>query len=268
MSRQFNRRQQVYEKIYQKQFYNYLISVNNSVAKWIDKNGLVVDIDAFLKLENVEAIYRRLYTRLTLSEAKLSYSELPSIKKKDFIDVLAGLLTVDTNDVPIGIWRRLLNDFLTVRIAGRIQEVNNTSRNRIAFLIQKGIDEGLGGREVARTIRQDRGFNRNRSLAIARTETVTAMNQGKYLAAFSSPYVMEKKWSPVVDARTRLSHAAMKDVDWKDLTQWFWLANDKGMLEQAQYPGDNSLGASNVVNCRCALLTRAKKDINGRLIRK
>lgn len=267
MPKQFNRRQQVYERIYRKRFYNYLASINSKVAKWIDKNGLVVDVGAFLDRQRLEAIYRRLYTRLTLSEAELSYMDLPK-DRKDFIDVLAGLLTTNSNDVPISIWRRLLNDFLTVRITGRITQVDATTRERIAFLIQSGIDNGLGAKEVATTIRNDRGFNRNRSLAIARTETITAMNQGKYLAAHSSPYVMEKIWSPALDARTRPSHRAMKDVPWKPLDEWFWLANDKGMLEQAQYPGDASLTASNVVNCRCSLVTRAKKDSNGRLIRK
>lgn len=267
MPKQFNRRQQVYERVYRKQFYNYLASVNSKAAKWIVENGLSVDIDAFLDYDRVLFIYRRLYTRLTLEEAKLAYVDLPKLKKKDILDILAGLLTAGSDDVPIGIWRRLLNDFLTIRIAGRITEVNSTTRLRLAFIIEDGISDGLGAEEVARNIRDDVNYNRNRSLAIARTETITAMNQGKYLAAQSSPWVMEKLWSPTVDARTRPSHLAMKVQPWRDLNDFFWLANDKGMLEQAQYPGDSTLSASNVVNCRCSLVTRAKK-VNGRLIRK
>jgi len=265
--RQFDRRQQVYERIYRKKFYRYLTSINNAVARAVIESGFSVDIESFIDSQKLERIYRQLYVRVTIEEGKLSYMQLPGMKQKDIIDIFASLLS-NSDDVPIGIWRRLLNDFLTVRIAGRITEVNNTTRDRLAFLIQFGIDEGLGAEEVARTIRNDQGFNRNRSLAIARTETITAMNQGKYLAAQSSPYVMEKSWSPALDARTRPSHLAMKDAPWRELNQYFWLANDKGMLENAQYPGDSTLSASNVVNCRCSLITRAKKDLRGRLVRK
>jgi len=146
--------------------------------------------------------------------------------------------------------------------------VEQTTRDRIAVLIERGIANGDGASEVAKAIRNDRGYNRNRSLAIARTETVTAANQGKYLAAYTSPYEKEKRWLPTVDSRTRASHRAMLDTPWIPLTQDFWLANAKGMLEPAQYPGANTLSASNVVSCRCSLSTRTKFDANGPVLKK
>lgn len=248
-------------------------SVNNAVAKWItDNNNTNPSIDIFINGSQLDNIYRKLYNRATIQEARISWRlQDPDNDQKDIIDMLASLFAGDADiadGAPIRLWRQLLNDYLSVRIAGRISEVEQNTKKRIATLIERGIAEGLGAGPLARSIRDDKDFNRNRSLAVARTETVTALNQGKYLAAQSSPYVMEKKWSPTIDARTRLSHADMIDRPFIALDQPFYLANAKGALEEAQYPGAPTLSASNVVNCRCSLITKAKVGSNGRPIRK
>lgn len=266
----FLRRQQIHERKYQKQFYRYLASVNYAVAKAIDDNGLNISVDNYLDYDKVEAIYKRLYKDVTISEASIQWKDFDfnkEIKNKDLIDDLVGILSSGESE-PISLWRNLLSDFITVRIAGRITEVNSTTRKRIAKLIEQGIAEGLGAEEVARNIRKDRGYNRNRSLAIARTETVTAANQGKFMAALSSPYVQEKKWLPTNDARTRISHLGMLDTPYIDLDLSFHIANASGDLEPALYPCASTMSASNVVNCRCSLVFRNKRNSNGRLIRK
>lgn len=270
--KRFLRRQKLHEQLYKRQFYRYLTSVNYAVAKELDKNGFGVDVDSFLKHETVEAIYKRLYIDITINEADIQWKELeqlePSEKgKKDLLDDLINILSPNESQ-PISLWKRLLNEFVTVRIAGRITEVNTTTRKRIAFLIEKGIEEGLGSREVAKLIRADRGYNRNRSLAIARTETITAGNQGKWLAAITSPYVMLKKWLPTSDSRTRPSHLDFIDRPWVEMEQLFFVANADGVLEQARFPCDSTLSASNSINCRCIVIFKIKTDDNGRPIRK
>lgn len=264
----FLRRQQVHERRYKKQFYSYLASVNYAVARAIDENGLSVSIDNYLDYDRLENIYRKLYENVTISEASLQWQSMDTdIKTKDIINDLVGILSSGENE-PISLWRNLLKEFITVRIAGRITEVTSTTRKRIAKLIEQGIEEGLGARDVARNIRKDRGYNRNRSLAIARTETVTAANQGRFMAALSSPYVQEKKWLPTSDDRTRQSHREMIDTPYIEMDQSFHIANADGVLEPALYPCAPTLTASNSVNCRCALVFRNKRDENGRLIRK
>lgn len=265
---EFLRRQKVYENKYKKQFYSYLQSVNNSAATAYDNGTQDYDIQH----NKLQAIYERLYKDVTITEAEIQWYQFndPALKQqKDLIDVFAGIFSPNTNDVPITLWRSLLNEFLTVRIAGRIAEVEQTTRKRIASLIEKGILEGLGAREVARSIRKDTQFNRNRSLTIARTETVTSANQGRYMSALSSPYVKKKAWLPFADKRTRPTHLAMLDVPFVDMDQLFWLQNIKtGALESALYPCDSSLSAGNSINCRCLVVFENKKDENGRLIRK
>lgn len=263
----FIRRQQVAERKYKKQFYAWLNSVNSSAA-----NAYVNGGNYDIPHAKLEAIYRKLYIEITLNEADLQWKEFDDPKlpqQKDLIDVFAGMFTPNTNDVPISLWRSLLQDFLTVRIAGRITEVEQTTRKRIASLIQKGIAQGLGAREVARTIRDDKDFNRNRALTIARTETITSANQGKYMAALSSPYVKLKKWLPFADKRTRPTHYDMLNRPFVEMDQLFYLQNmQTGSLESARYPCDSSLSAGNSINCRCTIVFENKKDANGRLMRK
>lgn len=263
----FLRRQKIYENKYKKKYYAYLQAVNKSAADAYESGSMAYDIYN----ARLEAIYKQLYTDVTIQEAEIQWYEFDdmSIKQqKDLIDALASVFA-NTDSVPINMWRSLLNDFITVRISGRITEVIQTTRKRIAYLIEKGIEEGLGARDVARTIRKDTGFNRNRSLAIARTETITSANQGKYLAAMSSPYVKQKKWLPTIDKRTRATHRAMSDVPYVDLTQEFYLQDMKtGALEPAQYPCDSRLSAGNTVSCRCIIIFKNKLDANGRPIKK
>lgn len=265
--RNFLKRQKVYENKYKKQYYAYLQSVNNSAATAYI-NGGIYDIQH----NKLTAIYERLYKDVTINEAEIQWYQFndPTVKQqKDLIDVFASVFSPNNNDVPITLWRSLLNEFLTVRIAGRIAEVEQTTRKRIASLIEKGISDGLGAREVAKTIRDDKQFNKNRSLTIARTETVTSANQGRYMAALSSPYVKKKNWLPFSDKRTRPTHLAMLDVPFVDMDQLFFLQNLKtGALESARYPCDSSLSAGNSINCRCLIVFVNKKDANGKLIRK
>lgn len=266
--KEFIRRQQVYERKYKKQFYAWLQLVNNSAAKaYIE--GTAYDIQH----AKLESIYKRLYNDVTINEATIQWNEFedPKVKQqKDLIDALVGVFASNnTNDVPINLWQSLLGDFLTVRIAGRISSVEQTTRERIAVLIERGIAQGLGAREVAKSIRDDKDFNKNRALTIARTETVTSANQGKYMAALSSPYVKLKKWLPFADKRTRPTHLDFINRPFVEMDQLFYLQNmQTGALESARYPCDSSLSAGNSVNCRCIVVFENKKDENGRLIRK
>lgn len=267
--REFLKRQGVWERIYTNQFYTYLASINTSVAKEIEDNGLAIDVVRHLNNDKLVSVFKRLYQKVTLSEAKIEYEELLQIKKKDLIeDFINFFANLDNSNMPVQLWRSVLKDFITVRISGRISSINETTRKRLTDIIQKGLDEGLGAKDVARLIRDDRKFNKNRALAIARTETVTAANQGRFMAAISSPFVTEKRWIPTLDARTRISHRQMTQIPWIPLTQTFKVANGKGFLEEGQYPCSNTFTASNCVNCRCVMVTRAKTDENNKPIRK
>lgn len=267
----FLRRQQVFERRYQRQFYAYLASVNANIAKAIIENGTDINVSDYLQPERLQRIYKQLYTTVSLSEAKTEYTL--TIKplgntKSAIIDLINILSPGVRSGGLVGFWRGLLNEFIVVQIAQRITQVSQTTKKRVAQLIQKGIDENLGAEQVAKIIRDDQNFNKVRSRAISRTETISAGNQGKFMAAQTSPYEMRKRWVSTVDKRSRASHRDMNNTPFIGLDDYFFVANDKGELEAGQYPCDESFSASNTINCRCSISFEAKRDINGRVIRK
>jgi len=269
----FERRQNVYEKRYQRQIFTYLRQTYFKIANAVEKGeNWNISIEPILK------VYNKMYTDVILVEAKMEWEKtvVPYLpKKKDIIDDLVRGITGLTDGNVFQIWRELLQQFIQVRTTGRIQRITETTQRKITKIISDGIANGQGNEVIARTIRKEAGaeFNKNRALAIARTEVVTSMNQAKYLSAESSPYVMEKRWSPVFQPkRTRESHIEFFNSDYIPLETEFTVGiyenGNRVGEEQALYPGDLKLSAGNVINCRCSLVTRPMKNANGGLIRR
>jgi hypothetical protein len=129
----------------------------------------------------------------------------------------------------------------------------------IAAKVSRGIASGMSYSQVAQQIRfkmigtyNTNGGAFGRALTIARTEGhriqvqagMDACNAAKDMGAD-----VLKQWDSALDARTRPSHRIV-DGEIREL--------DKPFSNGLQYPGDSSGGAAEVVNCRCALLQRAK----------
>lgn len=287
--RAFQRRQARQEKIYTTRFFRYLRKCYYSAAREVEKNGFNADTYAVLDYEQLSGLLTKLYRKIILDEAKIAYKEiiLPyeesnRLQTKDFIDDIAELLGGSNSNL-IRMWRSLLDEFVEVRLTGKIQRINQTTQETIRKLIEKGLFEGLGQGDIARLIRNETrrlGSNgtsilMNRARAIARTETVVSANQGRYISALSSNLEMKKKWLPVQDARTRdggpgreANHRIMANKDWIPLKQDFRVPDEYGIEENAKYPGDDRLSAGNVINCRCSVIFEPMRDSNGSLIRK
>lgn len=261
--RKFLIRQQQYEKRYYNQIYRYLASISADAARQLDDG---IETPA-INTNGIQEILIRLYRYVSLREARLQYTEFGLPLKKNAITDIAGIMS-GMSDNLIALWRGLLEEYIMVAIGDHIREINETTVNKIRRIIEMGANEGWGASKTATAIRKMTDYNRNRALAISRTETVRASNQGKYMAAISSPYQMEKIWIPTLDSRTRPSHRAMADNHWIDLENFFWIANSNGILEQALYPCDDTLSASNAINCRCANGYRVKRDEQGNILRK
>lgn len=123
---------------------------------------------------------------------------------------------------------------------------------KIAGEISRGISGGMMYSEIARNIAAYGRIPKNNAMRIARTEahriqTKAAMD-AQWKAKGKGADVV-KQWDSSMDARTRDSHARV-DGEIRELDEKF----SNGLL----YPGDPSGKAAEVVNCRCALLQRAR----------
>ena len=211
-------------------------------------------------------LYTKLYKQVGGNEAKIAIKSMPS--EKDFFDAIANFFT-GNNQETITFVRELMGSYFEVSVMTRLAEVTETTRRQIQSVIQQGFDEGLGARERAQLIREKAPeINKVRSIRIARTESVTASNKAQLLTHEASPFVYEKAWLSVHDKRTRISHLQMDKGRFIPLSQPFLVANSGGFLEELMIPGDVSGSASNVINCRCTCLYKAKRGEDGRLIRK
>lgn len=103
-------------------------------------------------------------------------------------------------------------------------------------------------------------FYRWQALRIARTETTGASNYGASIASGVVNYVIEKEWISGADGRTRMDHAYADSQKVLEHDSF----NVGG--ERMKYPGDPNGSAGNVINCRCTIALRAKRDSDGNLI--
>jgi hypothetical protein len=167
-------------------------------------------------------------------------------------------------------FRRLLIQFLADQVTNR--RIVSVRENLVEYIIdeiKKGIDEGKTMVQISRDIQKlikSRNFFRWQAMRIARTESTAAANYGATVAAADSGLVLEKIWISSHDARTRrrpddqFDHYVMDGVR-VDKNENFNVQGDP-ML----FPGDPKARAGNVINCRCTVAMRGKRDANGRLI--
>ena len=123
---------------------------------------------------------------------------------------------------------------------------------QIAGEISRGISTGMMFSEISRNISGYARINQNNAMRIVRTEghriQCKATMDACYKAKSKGANVV-KQWDASLDGKTRPSHRRV-DGEIRELDEPF----SNGLM----YPGDSDGDASEVVNCRCALLQRAK----------
>jgi len=125
-------------------------------------------------------------------------------------------------------------------------------QKKISGEISRGLSSGQMYSEITRNIASWARIPKNNAVRIARTEahriqtkaSMNACNKAKEKGAD-----VVKQWDASLDKRTRDSHAQV-DGEIRELDEKF----SNGLM----YPGDPSGAAAEVINCRCALLQRAR----------
>ena len=125
-------------------------------------------------------------------------------------------------------------------------------KTNVRMEISRGIAQALSYQEMARNIKNTTNVDYNKSLRIAKTEGHRIQCESAYnvqVRAKQKGADVVKQWDSTLDSRTRESHQKL-DGEIVEVNKKF----SNGLL----YPGDSNGVASEVVNCRCALLQRAK----------
>ena len=125
-------------------------------------------------------------------------------------------------------------------------------KTNVRMEISRGIAQSLSYQEIARNIKNTTNVDYNKTLRIAKTEGHRIQCESAYnvqVRAKQKGATIVKQWDSTLDSRTRESHQKL-DGEIVNVNEKF----SNGLL----YPGDPNGSASEVVNCRCALLQRAK----------
>lgn len=125
-------------------------------------------------------------------------------------------------------------------------------KTSVRMEISRGIAQALSYQEIARNIKNTTNVDYNKSLRIAKTEGHRIQNESAYnvqVRAKEKGANVVKQWDSTLDSRTRESHQKL-DGEIVGVDEKF----SNGLM----FPGDPNGSASEVVNCRCALLQRAK----------
>ncbi len=127
-------------------------------------------------------------------------------------------------------------------------------RKKIAGEISRGITSGMMYSEIARNVSNWAMIPKNNAMRIARTEAhriqCKATSDAQFKAKEKGADVV-KQWDSSLDGKTRDTHRQL-DGQIRELEEPFEVAGHKAM-----FPGGFGIAAEDI-NCRCALLQRAR----------
>lgn len=134
----------------------------------------------------------------------------------------------------------------------RLGEDVSVLKRKISAQVSRGISTGMSFQQVAQQLAGTTNIGFNNAVRIARTEGHRIQVQSGMDACYKAKEKgadVVKQWDSTLDSSTRESHVAV-DGEVRELDEKF----SNGLM----FPGDPSGGAAEVVNCRCALLQRAR----------
>lgn len=130
-------------------------------------------------------------------------------------------------------------------------------KKKITAQVSRGVATGMTFQQVAQQLAGVSNIGYNNAVRIARTEGHRIQCQSGMDACYKAKEKgadVVKQWDSTLDGRTRESHAAV-DGEYRELDEKF----SNGL----EFPGDPHGKAAEVINCRCALLQRARWAIGG-----
>jgi hypothetical protein len=246
--------QQRYEKYYEKKFVK---ALKIQVAAFI-KTQDIMSIPSFPIYTVLVDLYKTVGTRwarvarvsMTKATGQMSFNE-------QIVELMRQYYGID-----------LLND---------AEDITAFTKQVIQNVLSDAALTGASFDDIVRQLTSSTELGAMRARRIARTETVTAANGAAMVYAQTSGNVMEKIWISVKDKRTRHNlWANHKTIDGTtiDINEPFNLKSQKlGDIQMMQpgvrnQPNGLAVPASQVVNCRCVVAFQAKRDRQGRIIRR
>ena len=149
-----------------------------------------------------------------------------------------------------------LDSKISQGLYSRLGEDVSVLKKKITAQVSRGISTGMTFPQIAQQLAGVTNIGFNNAVRIARTEGHRIQVQSGMDACYKAKEKgadVVKQWDSTMDGVTRESHVAV-DGEIRDLDEKF----SNGL----RFPGDPHGMAREVVNCRCALLQRARWDLS------
>lgn len=248
--KRFSRFQLSREKMFAPKFYKALRSQYNLVIDNIGMGAGAVELINPLQLSPlIESLY---IDAATVYGAKVA-ADLRKVKAR----------------MPMGFSEemyQLIRDYFRTDILNTSARITETTKNLIREVFTEAYKEGWGIDDIIKRL-ENTELSKVRARVIARTETVSAANQGAVFAAKRSGLRLNKEWLATMDNRTRRDHLE-ENGKVVGMDEYFQVGPD--LMSQ---PGDRGgkdgkpkVSAKNVVQCRCTCLFLPVRE-NGKLVR-
>lgn len=150
-----------------------------------------------------------------------------------------------------------LDSKISQGLYSRLGEDVSLLKKKITAQVSRCIATGMSYQQMAQQLAGQTNIGFNNAVRIARTEGHRIQCQSTMDACYKATEKgadVVKQWDSTLDARTRSSHVHV-DGEIKELDEKF----SNGLM----FPGDPSGRAAEVINCRCALLERARWAVGG-----
>jgi len=238
-----------YENKYYRLFYTALNKEFRKLADKIDVTNYNSDsVLSHMDSKSIEKIFSELYRIVGVAFAKDVYKTLKAENM---------MFATKADDMPEDEWMHNMEAYVRTRAGNKIISIAEQNRLKAKQIIRGVLDEstslGWGSDETARAIKKGLvtdgiDMNKWRALRIARTEIVSASNQGAFMGAKSLDMPMVKYWIATYDSRTRDTHMVMEAQNPKDIDEAFIVGG-----WPCESPGDPDLPPEEVINCRCVV---------------
>ena len=246
--------QQRYEKYYEKKF----------------TAALKVQVAAFIKTQDLMSIPSfPIYTELV----NLYKTVGPRWARISKVSMTKATGQMGFNEQIV----ELMRQYYGIDLLNDAEDITAYTKEVIQKILSDAAITGASFDDIVRQLTSSSELGPMRARRIARTETVTAANGAAMIYAQTSGNVMEKIWISVKDKRTRHNAwANHKTIDGTtiDINEPFDLKSQKlGDILMMQpgvrtQPNGLAVPASQIVNCRCVVAFQAKRDRQGRIIRR